>query len=156
MHEFSVPKKFQFQRGLKLKRHRYQIVLKKKVDALESFLKSGENLLLLTEAHPIVISWDYWFTVLLVECFYRDYCSQFQKKLIVTHVLQNNLNQVISHKAKNPTKWTRVFHVETTLKRPFPRGFKVEYTWRVCKSFSAEYFGDHTIEEMFNGKYFSK
>lgn len=156
MHEFWVPKKFQFQRGLKLKRHRYQIVLKKKVDALESFLKSGENLLLLTEAHPIVISWDYWFTVLLVECFYRDYCSQFQKKLIVTHVLQNNLNQVISHKAKNPTKWTRVFHVETTLKRPFPHGFKVEYTWRVCKSFSAEYFGDHTIEEMFNGKYFSK
>ena len=39
-----------------------------------------------------------------------------------------------------PAKTPRVFHVETTWKRPFPRRFNVEYTWYVCRdaSFSKE------------------
>ena len=31
-----------------------------------------------------------------------------------------------------PTNTPRVFHVETTWKRLFPRRFNVEYTWSVC------------------------
>ena len=33
----------------------------------------------------------------------------------------------------NPTNTSRVFHVETTWNRPFPRRLNVEYTWCVCK-----------------------
>ena len=32
-----------------------------------------------------------------------------------------------------PTSTPRVFHVETTWKRPFPRRFNVEYTWSICR-----------------------
>ena len=32
-----------------------------------------------------------------------------------------------------PTNTPRVFHVETTWKRAFPRRFTVEYAWRVCR-----------------------
>ena len=59
-------------RGSKAQTPQISNSTEKKVDALEIFLKSGGNLLLPTEAHPIVITWDYWFTVLLVECFHRD------------------------------------------------------------------------------------
>ena len=34
-----------------------------------------------------------------------------------------------------PKNKSRVFHVETTWKRPFPRRFNVEYTWCVCRVF---------------------
>ena len=32
-----------------------------------------------------------------------------------------------------PTNTLRVFLVEMTLKRPFPRGFNMEYTWCLCR-----------------------
>ena len=32
-----------------------------------------------------------------------------------------------------PTNTPRVFHVETTWKRSFPRRFNMEYTWSVCR-----------------------
>ena len=32
-----------------------------------------------------------------------------------------------------PTNTSRVFHVETTWKRPFPRRFNMEYSWSVCR-----------------------
>ena len=35
------------------------------------------------------------------------------------------------------TNPTRVFHVETTWKRPFPSRFNVEYTWCVCRVMAA-------------------
>ena len=34
---------------------------------------------------------------------------------------------------KTPTNTPRVFQVETTWKRPFPRRFNLEYTWCVCR-----------------------
>ena len=40
----------------------------------------------------------------------------------------------------NPTNTPRVFHVETTWKRPFLRRFNVEYMWCVCRDIdSAQY-----------------
>ena len=33
----------------------------------------------------------------------------------------------------NPKNPLRIFHVEETSKRSFPRRFNVEYTWRVCR-----------------------
>ena len=33
-----------------------------------------------------------------------------------------------------PKNTPRVFHVETTWKRPFPRRFNVEYMWCVCRA----------------------
>ena len=36
----------------------------------------------------------------------------------------------------HPTNTPRVFHVETTWKRTFPRSFNVEYKWSVCRAVS--------------------
>ena len=33
-----------------------------------------------------------------------------------------------------PTNTPHVLHIETTWKRPFPRRFKVEYTWCACRA----------------------
>ena len=54
-------------------------------------------------------------------------CTQSRRETQPCHFPEYCLEMLIE-----PTNAPRVFHVETTWKRPFPRRFNVEYMWRVC------------------------
>ena len=53
---------------------------------------------------------------------------------------------------QGPKSTPRVFHVETTWKRPFLRRFNVEYTWCVCKGHWIHLSGQ-SIKTIFSGCY---
>ena len=48
-----------------------------------------------------------------------------------------------------PTNTPRVFHVEATWKRSFPRRFNVEYMWSVCRVIQSKY---HTKRKKFENE----
>ena len=68
-------------------------------------------------------------------------------KTSVTTMLtkKQQIGTVLQITRKYPTNTPRVFRVETTWKRPFPRRFNVKYTWCVCRVSSI-----HQLLEMLN------
>ena len=59
--------------------------------------------------------------------------------VVAFHMIHNYLHGLCWCFAMHPTNTPRVFQVETTWKRPFPRRFNVEYTWCACRVTTSNY-----------------